>query len=79
MSLNSEKIVEIYTLMIRIRMFEDRVPELFVKGKLPGFVPLYAGEESIGVGVGAHLSDRDYITSTHRRHGHCIAKGVDLN
>jgi pyruvate dehydrogenase E1 component alpha subunit len=51
------------------------VAELFSAGKLPGFVHLYAGEEAIATGVCAHLTDRDYITSTHRGHGHCIATG----
>jgi len=61
-----------------IREFENRAAELFAQGKVPGFVHLYAGEEAIAVGVCALLSDRDYITSTHRGHGHCIAKGVDI-
>jgi pyruvate dehydrogenase E1 component alpha subunit len=67
-----------YERMRLIRAFEDRVAELFGQGLLPGFVHLYAGEEAIAVGVCAHLTDRDYITSTHRGHGHCIAKGVDI-
>ncbi len=65
--------------MLEIRKFEDAVHELFGKGILPGFVHLYAGEEAIAVGVGAHLEVKDSITSTHRGHGHCIAKGCDLN
>ncbi|MGJ7921639.1 thiamine pyrophosphate-dependent dehydrogenase E1 component subunit alpha [Neobacillus sp. LXY-4] len=65
--------------MLEIRMFEDRVHEIFSEGKLPGFVHLYAGEEAVAVGVCAHLFDSDMITSTHRGHGHCIAKGCDLN
>lgn len=79
MSLTKEKMIELYTTMKKIRTFEDTISELFAAGKLPGFVHLYAGEEAIGVGVCAHLTDRDYITSTHRGHGHCIAKGVDIN
>ena len=51
----------------------------FADGLVPGFVHLYAGEEAVAVGVCAHLTDRDYITSTHRGHGHCIAKGVDID
>ena len=51
----------------------------FSAGLIPGFVHLYAGEEAIAVGVCAHLDDDDYITSTHRGHGHCIAKGVEIN
>jgi pyruvate dehydrogenase E1 component alpha subunit len=61
-----------------IRTFENRVADLFGQAKLPGFVHLYAGEEAIAVGVIAHLKERDKITSTHRGHGHCIAKGVDV-
>jgi pyruvate dehydrogenase E1 component alpha subunit len=61
-----------------IREFEDRAAELFAAGKIPGFVHLYAGEEAIAVGVCAALADADLITSTHRGHGHCIAKGVDV-
>ncbi len=78
-SLNKEKIRWIYTKMRTIRTFEDKVAELFATGVLPGFVHLYAGEEAIGVGVCAHLTEADYITSTHRGHGHAIAKGVDIN
>ena len=67
-----------YERMSLIRTFENRVAELFAEGLLPGFVHLYAGEEAIAVGACAHLSDADFITSTHRGHGHCIAKGVDV-
>jgi TPP-dependent pyruvate/acetoin dehydrogenase alpha subunit len=79
MSLTKAKMIDVYETMVKIRMFEDKVAELFSAGKLPGFVHLYAGEEAIATGVCANLTDRDYITSTHRGHGHCIAKGVDLN
>ncbi|NIO11801.1 MAG: pyruvate dehydrogenase (acetyl-transferring) E1 component subunit alpha [Deltaproteobacteria bacterium] len=79
MSLTKKKMIEVYETMLKIRMFEDKVAELFGADKLPGFVHLYAGEEAIATGVCAHLTDRDYITSTHRGHGHCIAKGVDIN
>ncbi len=79
MSLTKVKMIDVYETMVKIRMFEDKVAELFSAGKLPGFVHLYAGEEAIATGVCTHLTDRDYITSTHRGHGHCIAKGVDLN
>ncbi len=79
MSLTKEKMIDLYATMKKIRLFEEKVSELFAEGKLPGFVHLYAGEEAIGVGVCAHLTDRDYITSTHRGHGHCIAKGVEIN
>lgn len=79
MSVTKEKMLDVYATMKKIRMFEDKVAELFAGGKLPGLVHLYAGEEAIAAGVCAHLSDRDFITSTHRGHGHCIAKGVDIN
>ncbi|WP_047152960.1 thiamine pyrophosphate-dependent dehydrogenase E1 component subunit alpha [Aneurinibacillus tyrosinisolvens] len=77
--LSQEKAHWMYKKMLEIRKFEDRVHELFAQGILPGFVHLYAGEEAVAVGVCAHLTDQDSITSTHRGHGHCIAKGCDLN
>ena len=77
--ISRDTLLWIYERMRLIRTFEDKVAELFAQGLLPGFVHLYAGEEAIAVGVCAHLTDRDYITSTHRGHGHCIAKGVDIN
>jgi pyruvate dehydrogenase E1 component alpha subunit len=63
--------------MRMIREFEDAVHDEFSAGNIPGFVHLYAGEEASGVGVCMHLEDRDAIASTHRGHGHCIAKGCD--
>lgn len=76
---NKEQLLWIYERMRLIREFETRASKLFAAGILPGFVHLYAGEEAIAVGVCSHLTDRDFITSTHRGHGHCIAKGVDVN
>ncbi len=70
-------LVLLYTKMIGIRLFEEKVGELFLAGDLPGFVHLYIGEEAVAVGICANLDDDDYITSTHRGHGHCIAKGAD--
>src|SRR5664279_3923497 len=64
--------------MVTIRFFEEKIGELFLAGELPGFIHLYVGEESIAVGVCANLTDQDYITSTHRGHGHCIAKGAQV-
>jgi len=66
-------------MMTRIRLFEDRVLSEFAKGEMPGFVHTYHGAEAVAAGVCAHLSDADMITSTHRGHGHCIAKGCDLS
>jgi len=68
-----------YERMALIRAFEERVAKLFADGRIPGFVHLYAGEEAVAVGVCSHLNDGDYITSTHRGHGHCIAKGVPVS
>lgn len=76
--ISKDKLLWIYERMKLIREFEEQVKDLFADGKLPGFVHLYAGEESVAVGVSAHLTDDDHLTSTHRGHGHCIAKGVDV-
>lgn len=75
MKISSEKLITIYEKMFRIRAFEEKVGELFAKGKLAGFVHCYVGEEAVAVGVCQNLDDKDYITSTHRGHGHLIAKG----
>ncbi len=64
--------------MIRIRTFEETAAQLFLGGKLTGFLHLYSGEEAIAAGICACLRENDYITSTHRGHGHCIAKGADM-
>jgi len=77
MQLSREALLGAYRKMATIRRFEDRVHDLFEAGALPGFVHLYAGEEASAVGVCSHLTDDDRICSTHRGHGHCIAKGVD--
>src|SRR5579862_197664 len=71
-------LLESYRSMATIRRFEDRVHDEFSAGKIPGFVHLYAGEEASAVGVCSQLTDRDVIASTHRGHGHCIAKGCDV-
>jgi TPP-dependent pyruvate/acetoin dehydrogenase alpha subunit len=65
--------------MIRIRLFEERLAKLFKRGKLPGFVHLYLGEEAVAVGVCSALRPDDRITSTHRGHGHLIAKGAQVD
>ncbi|MEM9198435.1 MAG: thiamine pyrophosphate-dependent dehydrogenase E1 component subunit alpha [Pseudomonadota bacterium] len=67
-----------YRRMKTIREFEERLHVDFGRGDIPGFVHLYAGEEAAGVGIMSHLKDHDRIASTHRGHGHCIAKGVDV-
>jgi acetoin:2,6-dichlorophenolindophenol oxidoreductase subunit alpha len=70
--------LSLYERMVRIRVFEQKVQQLFKLGKLPGFVHLYIGEEAIAVGACSVLHDQDRITSTHRGHGHLIAKGADV-
>ena len=76
--LSEQDLLTAYRTMRTIRAFEDRVHEEFATGDIPGFVHLYAGEEASATGVCTHLDDRDAIASTHRGHGHCIAKGVDV-
>jgi pyruvate dehydrogenase E1 component alpha subunit len=78
MDLTNEQLIKMYTTMVKIRTFENRVAELFAAGKVPGFVHLYVGEEAVATGVCENLTDKDYITSTHRGHGHLIAKGGDI-
>jgi pyruvate dehydrogenase E1 component alpha subunit len=69
--------IEALRRMYTIRRFDETAAEHFADGEIPGFVHLYIGEEAVGVGACAALEDDDYITSTHRGHGHCIAKGLD--
>lgn len=64
--------------MLRIRRFEERTGNLFADNEIPGFVHLYIGQEAVAVGATAALGADDYITSTHRGHGHCVAMGLDL-
>jgi TPP-dependent pyruvate/acetoin dehydrogenase alpha subunit len=78
MQLNRDDLIRAYRSMATIRRFEERVQEEFSQGGIPGFVHLYAGEEASAVGVCMHLGAKDYIASTHRGHGHSIAKGCDV-
>lgn len=78
MDISKEKLIEMYRGMLRIRHFENRVKELFAAGEMPGFVHLYLGEEAVAVGSCSALNDDDYITSTHRGHGHILAKGGEM-
>ena len=78
MNLSNEHMIQMLTTMIRIRTFETKLQEFFAEGKIPGFVHLYIGEEAVATGACAALRKSDYITSTHRGHGHLIAKGGDL-
>jgi len=72
---SKEQMLFMYRKMLEIRQFEEAAGTLYQSGQLPGFLHLYIGEEATAVGVCAHLEDDDYITSTHRGHGHLIAKG----
>ena len=78
MALTRDDLLKAYRLMRTIREFEERVHVEFAAGEIEGFVHLYAGEEACAVGVMLHLTKADRIASTHRGHGHCIAKGVDV-
>ncbi|MDI6777490.1 MAG: thiamine pyrophosphate-dependent dehydrogenase E1 component subunit alpha [Syntrophales bacterium] len=75
MAIEKEKLMDMYRTMVRIRFFEERVAREFAAGNIPGFVHLYIGEEAIATGACASLRPDDYITSTHRGHGHLVAKG----
>ena len=79
LQLSRDKLLEAYGKMRLIREFEDAVHDEFSGGGIPGFVHLYAGEEASGMGVCMHLDHRDNIASTHRGHGHCIAKDCDID
>jgi acetoin:2,6-dichlorophenolindophenol oxidoreductase subunit alpha len=71
-----EKLMDMYRRMMSIRLFEEQVNELYTRALMPGLAHLYIGEEAVAVGVCEALQKDDYITSTHRGHGHCLAKGA---
>ena len=71
-------LLEMFSTMTKIRLFETELQKFFAAGKIPGFVHLYLGEEAVATGACAALKKTDMITSTHRGHGHCLAKGGDL-
>ncbi len=77
-SIPKERLLEAYRTMRTIRAFETRVGQEFEKGTIPGFTHLYSGQEAIATSVCMNLNDSDYIGSTHRGHGHSIAKGCDV-
>jgi acetoin:2,6-dichlorophenolindophenol oxidoreductase subunit alpha len=78
MPVEAKQVLEMYRAMLRIRAFEERVRTLSLKGQVPGLIHVYSGEEAVAAGVMAALRPDDYITSTHRGHGHVVAKGGDL-
>jgi len=69
----------VYKQMVKIREFEEKVNELYLSAIMPGLAHLYSGQEAIAVGVCQALNNDDYITSTHRGHGHCLAKGASVD
>ena len=75
---DKKHLMDLFKKMLTIRRFEETVSKLYAVGEIPGFVHLYIGQEAVAVGVCANLSKNDFITSTHRGHGHLIAKGGDL-
>ena len=77
MQLSRKQRVDLYKMMVKIRLFEQRLPDLYTKG-FTGLTHLYVGQEAVAAGVCANLKKEDYITSTHRGHGHVIAKGGEL-
>ena len=79
MSTEDQLLLDMYHKILLIRRFEQRVSELFFEGRIPGFLHLCEGQEATEVGVCAALRTDDCITLTHRGHGHCIAKGADIN
>lgn len=78
MPYSTEFLLDCYRKMVLIRQFEERVKYLFLEGIMPGTIHQYQGQEAVAVGVCANLSIDDVITSTHRPHGHAIAKGVSI-
>ncbi len=79
MAIAKEKLIWMFRTMIRIRRFEEHVAREFADGNIPGSVHLYIGEEAVATGAIAHLKKEDYIMSTHRGHGHLIAKGGETD
>ena len=75
LSIDKKTAVELFRTMVKIRRFDETVIQLYADGEIPGFMHLYIGEEAVASGVCEALNKSDYITSTHRGHGHCIAKG----
>jgi pyruvate dehydrogenase E1 component alpha subunit len=77
--LDKPLLLDLYRKMVTVRTFEETAADLFLKGQIPGFLHVYVGEEAVAAGVMAHLTPQDMITSTHRGHGHAVAKGARLD
>src|SRR5690242_13814436 len=78
-AIDSKLLLRMYRRMVMIRLFEEQVNDLYTRALMPGLAHLYIGEEAIAVGVCEALRADDYITSTHRGHGHCLAKGASID
>src|SRR5438876_11020932 len=78
-AVGAELALQMYRRMTLIRLFEEQANELYRSAKMPGLTHLYIGEEAVAVGVCSALRREDWITSTHRGHGHCLAKGADVS
>jgi pyruvate dehydrogenase E1 component alpha subunit len=76
LQIGTERLIHMYRQMVAIRLFEERVNDLYTRALMPGLAHLYIGEEAIACGICEALRRDDYITSTHRGHGHCLAKGA---
>jgi len=76
LTMDESQLMDLYRRMVLIRRFEDKTAEMYSRGKITGFCHLYAGEEAVAVGAIAALYDKDYVISTYREHGHCLAKGA---
>src|SRR5215467_707007 len=77
LTLQEAQLLELFRRMVLIRQFEEKTAEMYARGKITGFCHLYAGEEAVAVGAIYALYDKDYVVSTYREHGHCLAKGAD--
>ena len=75
---NREQYLRMYRQMVRIRTFEDQANQLYLSARMPGLTHMYSGQEAVAVGICEALTDEDHITSTHRGHGHCVAKGAEF-
>jgi len=78
-NIDSDHLMRMFRRMVMIRLFEEQANELYTRALMPGLAHLYSGEEAIAVGICEALRPDDYITSTHRGHGHCVAKGASLD
>jgi pyruvate dehydrogenase E1 component alpha subunit len=75
LTMDEVQLLDLYRRMVLIRRFEEKTAEMYSRGKITGFCHLYAGEEAVAVGAIGALYDKDYVVSTYREHGHCLAKG----